>query len=322
MTTPDTFPLDPSRADLLHDVAHHVEQTWFARPDGPPAPCLVAVDVDERRVRLARLPLLGDPCAALCGATAPPSWWSIGVVAPAHERPLPPGRPDDPDDPDPAGHRRRPGAAGPPDAASGTPIDLIHLVARTGESVTVRRARGAAGDGSRWMTGSDRAWQGALDDHLRRVLGLRTAPPPPSTLGWWTAQWLDSLLGAAAAGERVGTWAEVAGRHPVIALTARAGAGPAVTAWAVDHLDRAAVLLARRWTWAALRTWAADGGMEVDGVDRRTAGWMDDGLFARTLLAGAAGPPDALAALAALLPAPVFRRVSTTCERWGEASWT
>jgi hypothetical protein len=315
MTTPDIFTFDPSRADLLHDVAHHIESTWFGRPDRPPEACLVAVDVDERRVRLARLPLLGDPCGALCGATAPDSWWSLGVVAPAHERPLPP-----------RGTARRERGHGPaPDGSAhrepGTAIDLVHLVARTGESVTIRRARGGGDDASRWITGSGAAWQGALDDHLRRVLDLPTAPPPASTLGWWTAQWLDALLRAAAAGEGVGTWAEVAGLHPVIALTRHAGAGPAVTAWALDHLDRAAVLLARRWTWPALRSWAAAGGLELDGIERRAAGWMDDGLFARTLLAQAAGPPHALEELTALLPAAVHRRVRLACEAWGEPSW-
>jgi hypothetical protein len=314
MTTPDAFPFDPARADLLHDVAHHVESTWFGRPDGPPAPCLVAVDVDERRVRLARLPLLGDPCDALRGATAPASWWSVGVVAPAHERPL---RPDGADGAGAPLDAHRPSPDGAPAAGPGTAIDLVHLVARTGQSVTIRRARGEH-HGSRWIAGTGRAWQGALDDHLRRVLGLPTAPPPPSTLDWWTAQWLDALLRAAAAGDGVGTWSEAAGRHPVIALTRRAGAGSEVTAWAIDHLDRAAVLLARRWTWPALRSWAAAGGLELEGIERRTAQWMDDGLFARTLLAGAAGPPGALDELAALLPPPVHRRVRRACERWEE----
>lgn len=125
---------------------------------------------------------------------------------------------------------------------------VVTLVARTGE----QHAVASFDDG----TVVDEPAAGSVTDALRRCLGLPTPPPPCSTADLFASHWLASVL---AAGRRL-TWKEVASLRP----------GPVF-----DVVD-----------WADLRRTVAAGSPAPPGVSADVAAWMDDGMFARWVMAG------------------------------------
>lgn len=280
--------------ELLHRVAGLLEASLLRRPGPLMSPNLVVVAPRGDHVAVGVTALDDDPPDVLCGLVAPDAWWALGVVAPARWRP----------------------ADRPPTARGGDGLDVIHLVARTGDAVTVRSTRGVA-TGDRTTT-TGRPWAGFLDDHLRRSLGLPTAPAPASTLGLWAAVWLDALVERRSRGELTGArWPELAGHHPVLVAARRAGADPATLAWCTAHLARAGRLLADAWSWRSLRANACAGRDALGATTPEVAAWMDEGLYARSLLARFPAPADLLGALAELLGADLHRELQQICRAWG-----
>ena len=225
--------------------------------------------VEEVELGVRPLPAGGHPFPALAGLSAPSEWTAVGVraVGTAH-------------------HLDHPGR--PPQRIAttlfvdrdGRDVSLL----RTGDDVQVLRS----------------ASQGTIPDACRRVLGLSTAPPPPTTAVLWTLVWLDRLMEAWARPldrrRLTSSWEEVARHHPAVEHLPAAGpaslADPtALVAIAAEHV--------RFWPWARLRHHPEvlnhpDGDL---GVEVTT--WMDDGFFARWTLGGY----PSLQALATDLPA-------------------
>jgi hypothetical protein len=285
------------------------------------------IHVDARAaagVRPAWSLIEGHPFDVLAGFTAPPHWRAVGVSTTGWA-----GRIDD------GGCRR----TGPGDRQR---VRVTVLLDREGGAAGVMRmgavggdaggsggsggaaggASGDAGDGTSGDAGgaSGDAGDGAggdageivgevagevvplpgspegeVADACRRALGLPTAPPPGSTLQLWTLAWLDRVVdvaGRAAAPDRLRTWAQVADLH--------AAAGPRCDPAA---LAAAAASLAEAWPWSRLR--AEPSVVDAPGPvpAAELAAWMDDGMWARWLLARLPGEHDLLAAVRALLPA-------------------
>ena len=124
---------------------------------------------------------------------------------------------------------------------------VVTLVARTGETYAVT----SLDDG----TVMDEPGEGSVTDALRRCLGLATPPPPCPTNELFDAYWLRSVL---AAGRRM-TWREAAALRPEPV---------------VYELD-----------WTDVRRHAAAGSSPSPRVSADVAAWMDDGMFARWVLA-------------------------------------
>jgi hypothetical protein len=283
--------------DLLHRLASHLEVTLFPTPEPPgprPAPppgedgagpLLVAAERAPGGLRVGFLPLAGDPLVALRGFRAPSSWWCAGIAA--------------------SGWGWSP--AGP---TAGWPVQVVHLVGREGDAVAVHRRPGTAPSAS-LRRGPAGAWAGLLDDHLRRVLALPTAPAPPSTIELWIARWLDALLGVALRGELTGArWSDLVAHHPAGTCP---GPGPGRVGPTVEPIVDATDALAACWTWPALHLAARRGDPAPATLPPASARWMDQGLFARTVLAALPAPADALSDLAEVLNPPLARRLRLAC---------
>jgi hypothetical protein len=312
----------PDRAslDLLHRTLDLLEAAFFEPPGPPPdgpGSHLVAVRSAGRAVELGLVAVTDDLVGELAGFVAPADWWGLGVVASGRARHL------DGDDP---------GSGGGVGSAAPWPVDVVHVVARTGESAAAHRhravapaagsstsGRSAAGPRGSWQreAGDGSSWAGLVDDHLRRALDLPTPPVPPSTAELWTAVWLDDLATRAAGGGlATATWADLVAHHPVLALAEDAGAGPDVLAWTARQIVRAGALLAGTWTWPVLRE-AARSGRDVLGTTTpELAEWMDDGLYARVHLAPYPPVDDLLDLLDSLLNPSLAARLRAVVRAW------
>lgn len=127
----------------------------------------------------------------------------------------------------------------------------------------------------------DEPGEGQLGDVLRRCLGAATAPPPPVGL-FADVLWLEALLDAPGP---VRTWADAAALRPD-------GGQP-------------------RTTWRRLRRLA-----NTTGPWEGLADWMDDGLFARWVLAEHASLDDLLERASAVLPTALVERVRDRIGVW------
>jgi hypothetical protein len=201
-------------------------------------------------------------------------------------------------------------------------VRTTHLVARTGDAASVMRL---AGDDPRTQrhADADRTGSlGAIDDGLRRVLGLPSAPAPPTTAELWAICWLDEVRSLLRGGLLDGDhWPSVAACHPLFDLVPELGEqGDAaehrpVRQWAIENLDRAGRHFAHRVTWSQLLSdeRRRDRPAHLDADSLR---WMDEGLFAREVIGSMENLADLLDEIGPGLSRPVRRRIRTTLQRW------
>ncbi|HEX6166242.1 MAG TPA: hypothetical protein VFZ77_09730 [Acidimicrobiales bacterium] len=215
---------------------------------------------------LARFPLDGThPLDLLVGLVAPRHWAALGVSCTGTAR------------------------------AAGRPPERVRvtiLLDRSGGAAGVMRRGAAVGD----LPGRP---EGVVADACRRALALPTTPPPATTAGLWALLWLDRLVAAAGGAtpcERPQTWSSVALLHPA----AGPRGDPATAVRDPDGLVAAAAGLAAAWPWQRLRTRPAGAPLPV-GPSAGLAVWMDDGMWARWLLADLPGAGDLLSAVRGLL---------------------
>ncbi len=225
-----------------------------------------------------------DLVAALVGFDAPPEWQAMAVVVHGRSWAL-----DEPSD-DPR------------------PVRLTHVVDRGGEVASLVRR---AGEEPQPM---GRGGVGRLVDACRRCLGLPTAPPPSDSTALWALLWLDDLLARAARGEPAADPAEAARSHPAVAMVAEGA--PDMVDEAVERLSRVGEMIGEARSWPELRRRAAAGEWPVEGLDAAGAAWMDDGMFARWVVAGFPLLDDYLAELDRLLPESVVRAVRLALAGW------
>jgi hypothetical protein len=295
------------------------------RVSRPPLPDMVAgIDTAlEGRVGNAMLRVTGDPpevayrpledhpLGALLGFAAPPDWHAVGLRCGGRARRLQP-----------------PSIDGSHAGGSPTPIVLTMLIDRAGCGAGIMR------DGET-LTPLPGPPEGVVADACRRALGLPTAPPPPDTIELWMLIWLDRLVDAVAVLGRAEphvTWEAIVALHPA-APGQPAGVEPRTAPWAapLDESSAAPVALAEAtsqlaeaWPWDLLRA-------DPEVVD--TAGpplppdiarWMDDGMFARWVLAELSELDDLASAVEVLLPpahaAAVARTVIAAGLPWPRAA--
>jgi hypothetical protein len=251
-----------ARPDLLDAVAHLIDASTAAEPDH----LLVFVGEaggGELDLGLTPVPIGLHPSGALLGLVAEPAWSIVGVRA--------------------SGTLHHLDGSGPSERTRTT-----YLVDRHGrDTALVRR-----GDHVVSLPGPA---EGTLPDLCRRVLGLATAPPPPTTSALWTAVWLDRIVEAwgdpARRAALTGSWTEVALLHPA---TTTASADDVLALDDPLQLAALAAAHAAAHPWQRLRE--EPGTVHLPGSELTSdqARWMDDGCFARWAL-GAFPPPAALA---------------------------
>lgn len=249
-------------------------------PDGHQ---LLRVVDTPSEVEVARRPLaVNHPLEALLGFTAPDRWRAIGLSGPGRAVPLGPAADD----------------------THSTPIVAFTvLLDRSGQGAGVMQSE----ESVMHLPGPP---EGLLGDACRLALGLPTAPPPPDTVDLWLRCWLDRLIEMVAymgSARHYQSWEAVTAVHPV------------ATAWGMDCPDGAPVALAdatRRlaeaWPWARLRK-------EPDVLDTPgpplhpdITNWMDDGMFARWVLAAFPSWQQLADASAQLLPASIATTIAET----------
>lgn len=221
------------------------------------------------------------PFSALAGFTAPDTWAAVGVRASGTARFL-----DDP--------------AREPERTATT-----FLVDRQGHEASLLRTA----EGVQVASGP---MEGTIPDACRRVLGLATAPPPPSTAVLWTLAWLDRLL--TAWGEPVerrhlsSSWEEVARRHPALDRQLL----PPATCDDPSSLVRLGRAHAAAWPWHRLRAEPHALDLPDGSLPVAITSWMDDGFYARWAV-GSYPPLRVLATdLPALLGEPLGPRLIDT----------
>ncbi len=264
---------------LLPAVAEIVDQ---ATVDEPGHVLVFVEDPVHPEVNLGLKPIDREihPFTVLAGFTAPPEWAVFGLRAR--------GR---------AHHLDAPAGTDP------TPTAITYLVDRTGAEASRLRLANT-------VTEPPGPAVGTIPDLCRRVLGIPTAPAPPSTALLWTTIWLDRIL------ERWGqlhlrpgataSWGHLAVLHPAIP----APAAPDVVAFA----DPASLISAARShaaasSWEQVRCSPVPLALPDGPLDRDVACWMDDGFFARWAIR--AYPPASTMAtdLRDLLGAPLGRQL-------------
>jgi len=237
----------------------------------------VSTDPSER---LSAFALDGaHPLRLLLRFIAPPWWTALGVSSTGRAHPLD------------ADGRPRPG----PDSPR---VRVTVLIGGDGAAAGLLRH----GDD---VTPMPDPPEGVVADACRRAFGIPTMPPPASSAELWTLAWLDRIVEAAVRSDgrgRLAEWPAVAALHPAVGPSRHVPDPPALAA--------AAAGLTEAWPWSRLR--AEPSVVSIPGVDQSpaTAAWMDDGMWARWLLAGLPTRADLLAAVHDLLPEPAAAAVS------------
>jgi hypothetical protein len=292
MSPPDQPRPDPPPPDL--DLAAHVasaDAALAARGARAPTGALLRVSATDADTpgELAWFPIDPiHPLDLLLGFVAPTHWWALGVSSCGRQHPI-----------DDDGRVVR--------SASSPRVRITVLIDRSGGGAGLLRRGGE-------RTALPGPPDGTVGDACRRALGLDTAPPPPTTAGLWTRCWLDRVVDALAPSGGTGggpgppTWRDLTRLHPAstVAATHRSDVGLGPDADAVADATRA---LADAWPWARLR--ADPVVVDVPGPlpDARVIAWMDDGMWARWLLAAFPALDDLVDAACSLL-APKLARAT------------
>ncbi len=225
------------------------------------------------------------PLDLLLGFVAPPHWQAVGVSCAGHAHRV-----------DADGVSRPVAAAVAAGSAAAEPdaVTVTVLIDRSGSAAGVLRRAGEVIE----LPGRP---EGVVADACRRALALPTGPAPASTIDLWTAAWLDrvvDLAGRAEPRSRLRAWSAVAGLH---AAAGAPGSRPEA-ALTPAALAAAARALAEAWPWARLRQNPSVADVPGLPPTRELAAWMDDGMWARWLLARLPAIDDLLAAVRVLLP--------------------
>jgi hypothetical protein len=237
------------------------------------------------------------PLDLLLGFVAPAHWWALGVSS--------------------CGRQHSIGSDGRVMRSAGSPrVRITVLIDRSGGAATLLRR----GDERTSLQGPP---DGTVADACRRALGLETAPPPATTAGLWTRCWLDRVVdtlapsggasGGASGGPGPPTWRDLTRLHPAssVAATQWSGLGPGPDADALADATRA---LADAWPWARLRADPAVADVPGPLPDPRVVAWMDDGMWARWLLATFPALDDLIDAACSLLTPGLARATRQVVE--------
>jgi hypothetical protein len=265
------------------------------RPRGPRSALLrvSAADADPPD-ELAWFPIDPiHPLDLLLGFVAPGHWWALGVSSCGRQHPI-------------DGDGRVVRSAGSPR------VRITVLIDRSGGAAALLRRGGE-------RTAMPGAPDGTVADACRRALGVETAPPPSTTAGLWTRCWLDRVVDtlAPSSGARGGagpaTWRELTRLHPAssVAATGPSGLGLGPDADALAGATRA---LADAWPWARLRADPAVADVPGPLPDARVVAWMDDGMWARWLLATFPALDDLVDAACSLLTPGLARATRQVVE--------
>lgn len=193
---------------------------------------------------------------------------------------------------------------------------FVHLVTRAGTSVTVTPAGG--GHPPQVIGPAAEPSGGRVPDACRRILGLPTAPPPPTCTDVVLDAWLETVLATTVRQPGVG-WATLASASPVVTDLAQALGLRLRPVPTPAELAEAFRTIGELVPWEAVRAWVGaaidEGGAPhhlLEGFDREALEWMDLGMFARQVADERLPVAPVLDTLAQLLAPLTFDRVTAT----------
>jgi hypothetical protein len=230
-----------------------------------------------------------DDVSHLLGWRVPEECWAVGLVGGGRRIPLDRSGP-------------------PPNWSSGDQperrMQLCCLAGRDGAVATLLRSP----DGI--VTASGEA-EGRVIDALRRTLGLPTPPPERDTADLLAILWIEDLLAAAHDGVALG-WPQAAGLHPAMRVLASEGHDISP-----EHVSMVARVATAAWSWENLRLQASQEDWLRELVPAKLAEWMDEGMFARWVLADLP-PLSAVASVAVeVLDVHVWREIQSVIAATG-----
>lgn len=242
---------------LLDSVIEEVDRLdTFDRPDDPstwdgPSRLIRSV-VEPEGLLTACRPLPGHPADSLIGFVAPDEWDVLGTMGYGWAGQLSDTRPSQQ-----LGRRR---------------VRMITLVHRDG--TVAARVRDETG-----LLATEPPSEGLLLDSLQRALGLPTSPPPASTASLFAGVWLAEIVRHESSTATL-AWPVVCALHPAVALLTDepANLDP-------DQVARLAGQLTESISWSEARWMCISTGWLSTAVPPHLAAWMDDGMFARQVLA-------------------------------------
>jgi len=147
--------------------------------------------------------------------------------------------------------------------------------------------------------------EGRMLDCLRRCFGIPTPRPPASPSRLQTVAWLAAVLEQAQGARRPLSWSEVSRLHPVARVL-----GDELGAHGSDLLAGLVRMAGSAWSWEDFRLQAKQEGCLEEIIDAELAGWMDDGMFARWVLADLPSPDEMMAAVRPQLSPSAARRLA------------
>lgn len=230
------------------------------------------------------------PLDHLLGYVAPKAWTGMGVVCFGWASPA-----------DGADLARGTTATRPSAHPDRRRVRVITLIDRRGRE----QATASLDDG----TVVDEPGSGTVSDALRRCLRLATPPPPVGAEELFAAQWLVAI--AQSTHSQTATWREVALLHPALQLLVGTRFRPRA-----DELVGCGRTLHQTMPWEQLRLRAAAGRIDGLGIPADLADWMDEGMFARWVLAGLPMLPTLLQACSEAVDGAVLRRIRHTLRAW------
>jgi hypothetical protein len=224
----------------------------------------------------------------LFGWRAPEDCLAVGMVASGRARTLDASV-------EPPGGSRFPSTDG---------VTMACLLTRSGEIGWVMEAPG----GERVTTPPE---EGRMLDCLRRNLGLPTPPPPaPGDARALVAlTWLAGLVEMAdLTGQRF-TWREVLAVHPLATgeLTLADLPSPGLT---LEEVEERVLRGHAGWDWERLRRLAVDEAWAFAVMTPEIADWMDEGMFARSVLSNLVDADEILEQVRAVVTPAAGRRLT------------
>lgn len=238
------------------------------------------VGVEGTTLAYATLP--GHPYDALVGWTAPVEWSALAIITEGW------GVVDE--DMDPA---RGTGSKRPSRSFGRVRIRAVAIVGRDGTVASGLRKKGQAFE---VMEGPV---VGRVNDAMLRAIGCPTPAPEFPVVEYFAKRWLTSIVLSAKRGKH-------AAKVPAAMLD--------------FHFDDALLTVDHAEGWDTLRRVVASGRIDDTSVPADVAGWMDAGLFARTVINDFAPLADLVKQAGRRTDAAGRRRIEACLRKWN-LSW-
>jgi len=177
---------------------------------------------------------------------------------------------------------------------------VVHIVHRSGIALTALSQL----ESVRTFGPTTEPQQGRVPDACRRILGLTTAPPTDSMTDFVIAAWLEVISRVALQHPEI-TWSDIVALHP-----ACSSIGEAATP---TEIAQATQTLGHSLDWERFRrVISAVGGFPFGDSGKKTAAWMDTGMFSRWAMDSLPSRSDAFDLLDAALGPATFDRLWAT----------